>query len=267
MGHTVGPFKFPPFKNFVVSSLGVRAKKSGGHRVILDLSRPFGHGINGNINRDMYSLFLCSIDDAVRLVTAAGVGALMAKQDIRHAFRLIPVRPADWHLVGYKIKNLEYFDVVLPFGCRSSPFLFGLLSEAVHWIVADQSQCQTILHYVDDFFIVDRPNSKECEAVVNLMVSFARSLVYPSLWKKPKGRLLLSHSLEYKLIPLIRLLACRMVSYPKFLNSYIRGPAQAENLLSNGATESYWKSSVRLKMCPCSTAIHPTYDFPFINIF
>ena len=39
--HSVGPFSNPPFQDFVINALSVREKKSGGHRIILDLSRPF----------------------------------------------------------------------------------------------------------------------------------------------------------------------------------------------------------------------------------
>ncbi|GAV06504.1 hypothetical protein RvY_16479 [Ramazzottius varieornatus] len=58
-GHSVGPFSSPPFPNFVVSSLGVREKKTGGHRIIMDLSRPFGDSVNDHISPEDYSLAFC----------------------------------------------------------------------------------------------------------------------------------------------------------------------------------------------------------------
>ncbi|GAV02772.1 hypothetical protein RvY_13296, partial [Ramazzottius varieornatus] len=134
-GHSVGPFSSPPFPNFVVSSLGVREKKTGGHRIIMDLSRPFGDSVNDHISPEDYSLAFCSVDDACNMLQTVGKGALMAKEDVKAAFRLIPVRPLDWPLLGYMVSGSYYFDVVLPFGCRSSPFLFCLFSYAVHWIL------------------------------------------------------------------------------------------------------------------------------------
>lgn len=107
LGHTAGPFRRPPFDNFTVSSLGVRPKKSGGHRIILDLSRPDGDSVNDFIDKKTFSLSFCSVDNAVTLITRAGNGALLSKLDIKHAFRRIPVKLADWHLLGYKVKN-EY---------------------------------------------------------------------------------------------------------------------------------------------------------------
>lgn len=35
LNHTFRPFNYPPFKNFVVNALGVRPKKTGGHRIIM----------------------------------------------------------------------------------------------------------------------------------------------------------------------------------------------------------------------------------------
>ena len=61
-GHAAGPFSSPPFPHFVVSSLGVREKKTGGHRIIMDLSRPFGDSVNDHINPHDYSLAFCSIN-------------------------------------------------------------------------------------------------------------------------------------------------------------------------------------------------------------
>lgn len=68
-----------------------------------------------------------SFDEAVNLIKSLGQGCYMAKLDIKHAFRLCPVHPDDWHLLGYQWENRFYFDVVLPFGGRSSPFILIIL--------------------------------------------------------------------------------------------------------------------------------------------
>ena len=122
--HSVGPFPSPPFPNMVISSLGVRPKKNGKFRIIMDLSRPFFYSVNDYIDRDCYSMQYCRVDDAVNHLCSVGPGAVMAKLDVKHAFRLIPVRSEDWHLLGYQFNDFYYFDIVLPFGLRSSPFLF-----------------------------------------------------------------------------------------------------------------------------------------------
>ncbi|GAU91677.1 hypothetical protein RvY_03887 [Ramazzottius varieornatus] len=183
-GHSVGPFSSPPFPNFVVSSLGVREKKTGGHRIIMDLSRPFGDSVNDHISPEDYSLAFCSVDDACNMLQTVGKGALMAKEDVKAAFRLIPVRPPDWPLLGYMVRGSYYFDVVLPFGCRSSPFLFCLFSYAVHWILEHHTQHHNILHYVDDFLIIGRT---ECPHVVSEMRRLCHELGVPLATEKAEG--------------------------------------------------------------------------------
>lgn len=69
------------------------------------------------------------------LFVSLGVRVMMAKLDIQHIFRLITVRPDEWHLLGKACEGQYYFDLVLPFGARSSPFLFCQFSEALRWIV------------------------------------------------------------------------------------------------------------------------------------
>ncbi|XP_077861722.1 uncharacterized protein LOC144342493, partial [Saccoglossus kowalevskii] len=110
-GYTVGPFIQPPFPNFVVNSLGLRPKKNGGHRIIMD-------SVNSNICKDEFSLHYSTVDDAVAIINKPCCATLLAKIDIQHSFRLCPVRREDWHLLGYKWDNYYFFDRVLPFGLR-----------------------------------------------------------------------------------------------------------------------------------------------------
>ena len=168
-GYTLGPFDRPPLPDFVCNSLGVVSKKNGGHRVIMDLSQPFGDSVNDFMSLDGITLEFCSVDGAAKLLQQAGKGALMGKQDIESAFGLIPVRKDDWHRLGFQLDGKFYFDVVLPFGCRSSPFLFCHFSDGIRWIVVHRSGLLTILHYVGDFFSVGRPQTGECQQLMSSM--------------------------------------------------------------------------------------------------
>ena len=51
-----------------------------------------------------------TIDDAIQNIITLGPGTLLAKIDIRSAFRLIPVHPADRHLLAMKWKGALYID-------------------------------------------------------------------------------------------------------------------------------------------------------------
>ena len=94
---------------------------AGKWRLILDLSWPDGHSVNDGIDPDLCSLSYVSIDDAVRAATRLGQGALLAKVDIKSAYRMVPVPPEDKLLLGMSWSGALYVDAALPFGLCSAP--------------------------------------------------------------------------------------------------------------------------------------------------
>ena len=72
-----------------------RPKKNGKWRVIMHLSAPPGDSINDFIDPREFPMHYSSVDDAVRLIHSAGQGALMAKVDLKAAFRMVPVQRSD----------------------------------------------------------------------------------------------------------------------------------------------------------------------------
>jgi hypothetical protein len=53
--------------------------------LIIDVSSPAGHSVNDGINPNLTSLQYSNVTDAVALVNKVGVGALMAKLDLKAA--------------------------------------------------------------------------------------------------------------------------------------------------------------------------------------
>ena len=94
---------------------------------------PRDSSINDYIDSSLYSSSYCSIDDAYRIINKLGPGALLSKIDLKDAFHLIPVRPADWNLLGIHWKQNFYIDTCLPFGLRSAPYLFNHFSDTLWW--------------------------------------------------------------------------------------------------------------------------------------
>jgi hypothetical protein len=86
-------------------------------------------------------------------VRRLGVGCYMAKVDIKAAYRTVPVRPADWPLLGMHWQDRFYFHRTLPFGLRSSCHLWERYATAAEWIATHSYLIQNIRHYVDDFFL------------------------------------------------------------------------------------------------------------------
>ena len=91
-GRLAGPFIAPPLRSLHVSPFGVIPKnhQSGKWRLILDPSSPLGHSVNDGIPNDPYSLKYVTVDDAIRSLVDLGPGALIAKFDVKAAYRNIP---------------------------------------------------------------------------------------------------------------------------------------------------------------------------------
>ena len=86
------------------SPLGVIPKRGrlDQWRLIMDLSSPHGHSVNDGISVELCSLHYALVDDAVTQLGKLGHGALLAKMDIRQAYRNIPVAPPDRYLLGLR---------------------------------------------------------------------------------------------------------------------------------------------------------------------
>ncbi len=159
----IGPFSVPPFNVFRVSPIGIATRKcSGKKRLIIDLSSPHNSpfpSINSLLPLEEFSLHYHDIDQAITLIKIAGRGAWLAKVDITSAFKVMPIHPDFWHLFGIRWQEKFYFSVRLTFGCRSSPKIFDMLSEAICWILSNNYDVPYLVHLLDDFLIISPPDS------------------------------------------------------------------------------------------------------------
>lgn len=139
-----------------ISPIGAVPKKNTGKvRVIHDLSAPKdGNSVNSGIKDG--SLSISSFGHAARAVMNAGKNAWLIKLDVEAAYKQVPVRPEDWHLLGFQFENQCYYERVLPFGLRSSCKLWELIAHALQFL-CEQLPCRVsheVIHYVDDFLFV-----------------------------------------------------------------------------------------------------------------
>ena len=151
-GHTAGPFPYPPFPHCHVSPIGAAPKPDGSCRLLLDLSQPTGESVNDAINKNEFPCKYTHFDAATDLVFRLGKGCYLTKIDIKHAYRLLPVRPQDWPLLVYFWKGRYYVDLKLPFGGRSSASIFTSFADLVCWILREK-YLLIIIHYSDDFLM------------------------------------------------------------------------------------------------------------------
>ena len=149
----------------------------------MHLSAPAGKSVNDGIPPDEFSLHYSSVDDAVTILLHLGRGTLMAKFDLKAAFRMIPVHPADWNLVGMHWQGQSYVDTCLPFGLRSAPFLFNEYATAIEWIMTHNYQLCHLIHYLDDFFLAAPPHSGCCQRDLDTVLQAASKLGVQVAWK------------------------------------------------------------------------------------
>lgn len=134
----------------------------------MDLSSPEGYSVNDGISKEDCSFHYTSVDAAVSRIVQLGAGSLLAKMDIQHAYRNIPVAPGDRQFLGLSWQGQIYIDKVLPFGLRSAPVIFSAVADALLWMMRQRGVSWAI-HYVDDFLTIGSPKSSECQTNMALM--------------------------------------------------------------------------------------------------
>jgi hypothetical protein len=150
---------------FFCSPLGLVGKSDGGWRRIHHLSHPHGDSVNDWIPEPYGNMEYTNMEHIFTLVRQAGKGALLIKKDLKEAFRMIPVAPADRWLLGFLWQGLYYHENCLPFGLRTAPFLFNLVAEAFHWILTTHLGWHLLAHYLDDFIHIV-PSTLQPEATL-----------------------------------------------------------------------------------------------------
>ena len=103
------------------------------------------------------------------MVKSPGRSALMAKLDIKHAFRLCPVSPVDWHLLCTHWEGFYFIELRLTFGLCSSVFIVNSFADALEWILRNKYYLKVLYRYLDDFFTAGPQDSPQCQ--LNLKMS------------------------------------------------------------------------------------------------
>lgn len=179
-GFALGPFSPFAMPYIHISRIGVIPKRHqpGKWRIIVNLSSPRGKSINDGILKEFCSLSYTKVDTIVDSILSLGRGTLLAKIDVRSAFRIIPIHPADRHLLGIAWKDKVYIDAALPFGLRSAPKIFNAVADALEWIVRYQG-VDYVWHYLDDFIMAGQGGSDECMKSLQTILSLCQLLGIP----------------------------------------------------------------------------------------
>ena len=112
----LGPFSNLPISNLRIPPIGLVnvANPDGGWRLITNLSAPEGNSVNSYIEEQFCKVKYSSLDQILDKIYDWGHRAKLAKINIKSAFRLLIVNPADFDLLGIQFCNRYYIDKSLP---------------------------------------------------------------------------------------------------------------------------------------------------------
>lgn len=187
-GRMAGPFESPPIPDLRVSPLGLVPKKEPNKfRLIHHLSFPAGTSVNDGIDPELCRVSYTSFDSALAWVRRYGHGALLGKTDIEAAFRLLPVHPSSFCWLGCFWQDQYYVDCCLPMGCSISCSYFEVFSTFLEWVVRQETQVDSILHYLDDFLFVGPRDSRVCSLLLRAMERVSAVFGVPLAPEKTEG--------------------------------------------------------------------------------
>ena len=102
MGRVAGPCDVLTHADVILSPLGVVPKKKPGEFwLIHDLSFPKFDSVNSHIEKVYTEVTYELIDKCLSIMQSIGPGCLIAKADTKEAFRIIPIHPDDYMLLGF----------------------------------------------------------------------------------------------------------------------------------------------------------------------
>ena len=112
----------------------------------------------------------------------------MAKIDLRHAYRSVPIHPSNftatglhWHFDGDD--DFTYFyDTRLPFGVKSSPEIFYRLTQAVCRMTIRRGFTSVVV-YLDDFLVI-APTQEACQLAFSPLRQLLQDLGLSISWHK-----------------------------------------------------------------------------------
>ena len=188
LGRMSGPYPISLCPKVHVNRFGVipKSHQPGKWRLITDLSHPQGQSVNDGISSHLCSLTYVTINDAIANIVLLGRGSMLAKIDIKSAFRLLPVHPIGRHLLAVKWRESIYIDHCVPFGLRSAPKLFTILADLLAWI-GQNLGISYLIHYLVDYLTMEPPQSSLCQRNLEIFTRLCKDLGVPLASEKLEG--------------------------------------------------------------------------------
>ena len=146
-GQMAGPFPMQPISTMRIFPIGLVEKKTPGeYRLIHHLSYPEGDSVNDCIDPALCTVHYTSFDEAIHMIQDMGQNCLMAKGDIKSAFRLISVEVSSFEQMGIKFQDNYYFDKAMPFGCSISCATWEKVANVLEFCIKQRSPVGNVKH-------------------------------------------------------------------------------------------------------------------------
>ena len=120
----------------------------------MDLSFLKGRSVNDGILKyeyrsQMVNLAYPTIDTLARRIAQIPGEVRIWKKDVIRAFKQIPLCPRDYSLIGFRWRNLLFFDKTVPMGLRSAAYICQRVTNAIVYAHTNMGFWST--NYLDDF--------------------------------------------------------------------------------------------------------------------
>ena len=177
-----------PTSKFSPLSL-IPKRTPGKYRLIHNLSFPYDeHSVNFNIPSELTSVKYQTLNDAIHFIQHHSPNAYLAKTDIADAFRLIPLHPHQYNLLGFKFNGNYYYDKMLCMGASSSCRIFEQFSDAILWILCYKFFITSVVKVLDDFLFI-QPSYQRCKRDLITFLHLCKELNVPIAHHKTEGPL------------------------------------------------------------------------------
>ena len=187
LGRIAGPFKTKPIANLKISPIGIIPKTEGLWRLITHLSYPENKSVNSFIDPEECTVVYTSLDEVLQKIANMRKGTLLAKMDIKSAFRLMIINPGDFDLLGFKFQGNYYIDKCLPMGCSKSCSLFEKFSTFLQWALMEKTNLESVFHYLDDFLFLGQATTQHCTTLMQEFTNLCEFLGVPLVEEKTVG--------------------------------------------------------------------------------
>lgn len=186
LGRIAGPFSKRPISNLRCSPIGLIPKKTGGFRLITHLSYPESNSVNHFIDTEYSTVKYSKFDNAIAIVQRLGKGAKIGKMDLKSAFRLLPVYPGCFDLLGFQFNGYYFIDKMMVMGLSESCAYFEKLSTFIEHAVKSETGSNDIDHYLDDFYFAGK-DTNACEYLMKTFKQICCQLKIPIAEEKTEG--------------------------------------------------------------------------------